>query len=223
MAVEFYHIFICASRAADEADRLAVFGLSEGAPNTHPGQGTACRRFFFHNGYVELLWVDDPAETQSEAVRPVHLWERWAGRDKGACPFGIGFRPRTSHAGSLPFPAWEYRPPYLPDSLSIQVASNAKVLTEPMLFYLSFAQRPEAYPNAKRQVLEHTPGLKEVTGIDVVSPHAANRSVALEAVSRAGLARVRTGAGYLLELGFDGEQQGRLADFRPGLPLVFRW
>jgi hypothetical protein len=114
MAAELDHLFICVSRGAAEASALAAFGLNEGKPNVHPGQGTACRRFFFRNGYIELLWVSNEAEAQSEAIRPTHLWERWVGRGSGSCPFGIGFRPGAHQVASPPFPAWEYRPPYLP-------------------------------------------------------------------------------------------------------------
>jgi hypothetical protein len=44
-----------------EVELFAAFGLTEGAPNTHPGQGTACRRFFFRNAYLELVRGHDPA------------------------------------------------------------------------------------------------------------------------------------------------------------------
>jgi hypothetical protein len=54
MTVEFDHMFICTQLGAPEADRLVAFGLSEGTPNSHPGQGTACRRFFFRNAMLEL-------------------------------------------------------------------------------------------------------------------------------------------------------------------------
>src|SRR4051812_3219105 len=110
MPAELDHIFICVSHNADEAGRLAAFGLTEGSPNTHPGQGTACRRFFFRNGYLELLWVSDPMEAQLETARRTRLWERWSGRANGACPFGFGFRPETQTADSPPFSFWEYRP-----------------------------------------------------------------------------------------------------------------
>src|SRR6266436_6531254 len=113
---EFDHVLICASEGAPEANGLAGFGLTEGTPNTHPGQGTACRRFFFRNGYLELLWVTDPAEAQSEAIQPTHLWERWKRRGSGGCPFGLGFRPSAYPAETPAFPAWEYRPPYMPES-----------------------------------------------------------------------------------------------------------
>ena len=86
MAFELDHIFICTSIGAGEADRLIAFGLAEGTPNVHQGQGTVCRRFFFHNAYLELLWVENPAEAQSNLIRPTYLWERWSGRTGGAFP-----------------------------------------------------------------------------------------------------------------------------------------
>src|SRR6266567_1042943 len=88
MASEFDHVFICVSVSGEEASTLAAFGLTEGTPNVHPGQGTACRRFFFANAYLELLWVSNAADAQSETIQPTHLYERWARRASGACPFG---------------------------------------------------------------------------------------------------------------------------------------
>jgi hypothetical protein len=124
MSYELDHVFICTSVDSLEASALTTFGLTEGPANTHPGQGTANRRFFFDNAMLELLWVDNEAEAKSELTKPTRLWERWAGRDRSACPFGICFRPATnSHAP--PFPAWKYRPKYLPDPLCIDIATNA--------------------------------------------------------------------------------------------------
>src|SRR5437879_6291460 len=99
MQLELDHFFVCASIGAPEADRLIEFGLSEGTPNNHLGQGTANRRFFFHNAFLELLWVADPAEAQTSAVRRTGLWERWSRRSGGCSPFGIGFRPISTAAG----------------------------------------------------------------------------------------------------------------------------
>src|SRR6266705_2850427 len=73
MTSEFDHVFICVSVGGEEAGALAAFGLTEGTPNVHPGQGTACRRFFFANNYLELLWVSNAGEAQSEAIQPTHL------------------------------------------------------------------------------------------------------------------------------------------------------
>jgi len=221
---ELDHIFICVSEGAAEASNaLAAFGLSESKPNEHPGQGTACRRFSFRNGYLELLWVNNAAEAQSQDIRLTHLWERWARRSSGACPFGFGFRPGQDYDLSPPFPAWEYRPPYLPESWSFQVATNAEVLTEPMLFYLPFFHKPGARPNAERQRVEHAIGLREITRVEMFSPSTENLSPALKAVLSTGLIKIRQGRQYLVEVGFDGEALGRTADCRPALPLVFRW
>ncbi len=222
-ASELDHVFICASIGAPEADRLVEFGLTEGTRNAHPGQGTANRRFFFHNAMLELLWVHDAAEAQSELVRPTRLWERWAGRSGGACPLALCFRPRAHQAGAPPFPTWEYRPPYLPETQSFGVATNADVLTEPMLCYLAFGQRPDTYPAAKRQPLQHSAGLREITRVELVSPHAGGPSPELRAVTDANLARLRSGGQYLVELGFDGELRGQKAEFQPALPLVLLW
>ncbi len=186
---EFDHLFICISRGADEANALAAVGLNEGKPNVHPGQGAACRRFSFRNGYIELLWVSNETEVQSEAIRPTHLWERWVGRGSGSCPFG--FRPSAHHISGPPFPAWEYRPPYLPESWSFQVATNAAVLSKPMLFYLPFLQRPDARPSAERQQVEHKVGLREITRVEMFSPSANSISPGLTAVVSADLVRMR--------------------------------
>jgi hypothetical protein len=223
LLIELDHIFVCASHGGEEARSLEQFGLSEGTPNVHAGQGTACRRFFFRNAYLELLWVTDPAEVQSAVVSPTHLWERWSGRSSGGCPFGLVFRPSTQNEGGVPFPSWEYRPPYLPESLSLHVGTNADVLTEPILFYLPIARRPDSSSAPGRQVLGHAAGLRELTRIELVSPHADSRSPAFEALLSTGVVRQRAGTGQLVELGFDGESKGREVDFRPGLPVMFRW
>ena len=90
------HVFIFCSVGGSEADALRRLGLKEGSANTHPGQGTACRRFFFSNAYLELAWVSDPLEAQAEAVVPTRLWERWSARGGVACPYGIVLRPASA-------------------------------------------------------------------------------------------------------------------------------
>ncbi len=223
MTSELDHLLVCVSRGAPEAAQLAAFGLTEGALNTHPGQGTACRRFFFHNAYLELLWVHDPGEARSEQVRPTRLWDRWSGRGGDVCSIGFCFRPAMTQTADVPFTGWEYRPSYLPKPLCIHIASNVDVLTEPMLCYLTFARRSDAYPSARRQPLEHTAGLREMTRAELVSPHADSASPSLRGLVNAGSLRLRRGTQYAVELGFDGESQGKKADCQPELPLVLFW
>src|SRR4051812_7604845 len=103
MPVEVDHVFIVTSIGAPAAERLREFGLLEGAPNQHPGQGTACRRFFFRNAMLELLWLENPTEACSDQTRRTMLWERCSGTGS---PFGIILRPVAEHAPPCPFPSW---------------------------------------------------------------------------------------------------------------------
>jgi hypothetical protein len=223
MKFEFDHLFIFTDLGAPEADRLVSLGLVEGTSNPHPGQGTTNRRFFFRNAMLEFLWVCDPEETRAELIRPTHLWERWANRHIRACPFGFCLRSTTPDLDSIAFPHWAYRPPYLPELLSIAVGTNSSVLTEPMLFQTPFGQRPDRFSSEKAQPLEHPIGWQEITRVELVSPAADRPSPALQAAIATDAIGLRVGAEYCVELGFDGEARRERVDFRPGLPLVVSW
>ena len=223
MSVELDHLFICVSAGGPEAETLARFGLSEGASNQHSGQGTACRRFFFANAYLELLWVSDPAEAQAAPINSTGLWGRWAGRNGTACPFGFCFRPASETGGDPPFASWKYRAPYLPEGMSLKVGNNSEKLTEPGLFYFNVRRRPDTFPPEKRQPLQQPAGLSEITRLELITPHANHPSPELAALIGAGLVQLRQGPEHLAHVGFDQECQGRTRDFRPVLPLVFCW
>jgi hypothetical protein len=121
--MELDHIFIVCDRGAPGAEALLRLGLREGSSNTHPGQGTACRRFFFANAYLELLWIEDEEEAGREPVKRTRLLDRWALRRAGACPFGVVVRPTVDEIYTVPrFPTWRYTPSYLPEGLAIDVA-----------------------------------------------------------------------------------------------------
>jgi hypothetical protein len=216
MNVELDHVFLCCDVGAPEAALLASRGLLEGSANTHPGQGTANRRFFFSNAFLELLWVSDPGEAQSAAVLPTRLWERWLGRARGACPFGVIFRPQAGSIAEAPFPSWSYRPSYLPNGFSIEVG-RGMALSEPQLFYLPFARRHDP---SRREPTTHPAGIDRITSVSVSIPPGREASPALEQAQGAGLLSVRGGPDYLLELGFDGNGS-RSLDLRPDLPLLF--
>jgi hypothetical protein len=154
------HVFICCSVGAPEAAALVRLGLQEGSPNQHPGQGTACRRFFFANAYLELLWVSDEEEAQSEAVRRTRLWERWSTRGVGTCPFGIVLRPDPPGDSNPPFETCAYCPPYLPSGKAIELAVGTP-LSEPEFFYLRFARGPEfAHRHSRATMRFRSPRLR---------------------------------------------------------------
>ena len=147
--MELDHIFICTGNGAPEAELLKAFGLTEGSRNLHPGQGTANRRFFFHNAMLELLWVSDPDEAQCERTKPTRLFERCSLVNTNVSPFGFCFRAGRQSESKAPFSAWHYKPTYLPKSLFIEVGKSP--LNEPMWFYFSSASRPDSIDGKKRQ------------------------------------------------------------------------
>ncbi len=216
MRIELDHVFIWAARGAPEAEKLIEFGLREGSPNQHLGQGTANRRFNFANSMLELLWVSNEGDAQSNRTRPTLLWERWCGREGGASPFGICLRPADSHNTQPPFAAWKYRPEYLPDPLCLHIGGAG--IEEPMWVFLSFMRRI----HREQGFLEHPIGIREITGLTLTSP-APLRSDPSKIILETGILATRVGAFSLLEIEFDHNRRKTRADFRPHLPLVFRF
>jgi hypothetical protein len=223
MTFELDHLFICTAVGAPEANSVSGFGLTEGERNIHPGQGTANRRFFFRNGMLELLWLSDEREARGTQIMPTRLYERCKYRETGASPFGLCLRPSDQTGGECPFEYWEYRPPYLSAKMSLYVASNSHMIAEPLLFYVPVRMRPDEYPEDRRQPLEHKAGFEEITSIRVSITKTGAYSTALRKVDKAGWLSVISGEEHLMNIGFDGEKQGKQFDFRPELPLIFNW
>lgn len=215
MQVELDHLFVCTAPGAPEAEKLVQFGLHEGPPNQHPGQGTACRRFSFVNAMIELLWVSDASEAQSQRTKLTLLWERWTGRQGNASPFGICVRPVHPQDPGSPFPAWEYRPAYLPDPLSMQIGEAG--IEEPMWVHLSFMRRAQR----ERWFTDHPSGVREITRLTLTTPTPL-RSNASHKIIESGVLSTRTGGTSLLEIELDGHRRKEHVDFRPHLPLIFQ-
>jgi hypothetical protein len=226
MSVELNHKFNYTEIGAPEADQLVTFGLTEGNSNLHLGQGTANRRFFFYNAMLELLWVRDEREARSPPIAPTRLRERWRYRFSGYSPFGVCLRAMVQHAvagpAALPFATWEYRPPYLPPELHIDVATGTAA-SEPLVFATPYGGRPDAYHEERRQPLVHPKGVVEITGLRMTLPRGKPISGVVRALQRAGVVSFETGNEHLAEIEFDHGSKGQSADFRPLLPLRFRW
>jgi hypothetical protein len=215
MQIELDHLFVCTVPGAPEAEKLVQSGLREGPPNQYPGQGTANRRFAFANAMIELFWVSDASEAQSQSTRRTLLWERWSGREHTASPFRICLRPVDFQDTGLPFPAWEYRPAYLPDPLVMHIGDGG--IEEPMWIYLSFMRRA----HREQWFIEHPIGIREITGLTLTSP-VPLRSPVAQRIVESGVLSAREGATTLLEIEFDSNRRKEYVDFRPHLPLVFQ-
>jgi hypothetical protein len=202
--------------------------LSEGSPNTHPGQGTACRRFFFENAYLELLWVHDEEDVQRDPVIRTGLWTRWSQRKSGACPFAFVLRPGdgvSEDAPALPFATWPYRPRYLPEGVSIDIAVDTPI-AEPEFFYIAFQRSPtrtrsRGSPNSQPRT--HALPLATVTNVTAATPPPLPQSDAAKFAAATGLITFEPREDYVLRLTFDHHREGADADMRPTLPLIISW
>jgi len=220
---EIDHLFMFVSQGAPEAEALTNFGLLEGTSIVHPGQGTANRRFFFHNAMLELIYITNQAEAQSDHVAPLKLLERSMYQTSGYSPFGLCLRlPGSSAESEVPFSTFEYQPQYLPPGASIKIASGTHP-AEPLIFYMPSLRRPDDYPSERAQPLNHPVGFKEVTGLRFTLPQSEIPSEAARIVETARIASFSTGSSYAVELRFDNEQQRKSHDFQPLLPLSIRY
>lgn len=218
--MELDHLFLFTHAPEGAAEALRRFGLTEGAPNTHPGQGTSCRRFFFHNAYLELLSVTSEKEIKSPAIAPTKLWERSQYPQTGYCPFGLCFRSST-----LVFEeGWHYHPPYLPEGLFINVASNTNHPVEPMLFELPFSNTaPKDYTPGRQQPLQHEKGFTEITQVTLILPTTKHLSPSIKKVIHQSPVLITEGNSYLMELELDGGRKDKMQDFTSLMPLIIRW
>lgn len=207
------HLFVLVAPGAPVADELVQAGFREGSGNTHPGQGTANRRFFFEDAMLELLWVHDADEAQAPGIARLGLAERAA----GGCPFGLCLRPGAG-AGPLPFEAFSYRPPYLPPDLEILVATSADRVAEPLIFALPWGRAPSEAPPDRREPTAHENGARVVRGVEVESAIEVGAwSAPLRALGALDRISVRAGARDLMRV-----EVGLAApvDLRPACPLV---
>jgi len=108
----------------------------------------------------------------------------------------------------------------MPD-LKLHIAEGAGP-EEPMWCYMEAGRAPADAPPERRQPLEHPCGLREITGVRIVSLSLQETSIT-HAMMHAGVISSKMGPEHLLELEFDGGRREKGMDFRPDLPLVFSW
>lgn len=218
--MELDHLFLFTHAPGQAAEALRRFGLTEGEPNTHPGQGTTCRRFFFRNAYLELLTVSSEEEIKSPAIASTKLWERSQYQQTGYNPIGLCLRGNTPVFEE----GWRYHPPYLPEGLYINVASNSNHPAEPMLFELPFSNTaPKDYPPGRQQPLHHEKGFKEITRVTLTLPITKTLSPSLQKVMTHCPVTVVEGHSYRMEVEFDGGKTRKVQEFTPSLPIVLTW
>ncbi len=156
--MEIDHIFIFSSRQGKETDDLVDFGFAEGSNRIHPGQGTANRKIYFENFFLEIVWVHNEAEVRSDNVSKTKLWERSNFLNNGYSRFGLGFV-NTPDTDKLFENATRYQPEYFLPGIHFDILTNEQNPSLPWTFRL-----PVAGPRKQAdEPVDHTNGIKKLT------------------------------------------------------------
>ncbi|MEE3661359.1 VOC family protein [Brenneria sp. g21c3] len=217
--MEIDHILICSKNRAVVADTLINAGFTEGAGNTHPGQGTSNRRFFFHNAYIEFLYQQENPQLIDNQDK-LDILKRLNCPDGSCSPFGVGFRPSELNEKAR-FPTWRYKPPYLPDNYEINVGEAP--VNEPLWFFLNFSCRPDRLPSAKQPPLRHQCGVSELTSVTLTVKEDAPLSPTTQNIIASGIVSLEFGSNPFLTLVFDHNQQNKRISLLPELPLTIHY
>jgi hypothetical protein len=207
------HFFVLTDSASAAAARLIEFGLAEGSGNTHPGQGTANRRFFFPDTMFELLYLRDAAEAADGPGARLRFTDRLF--DRNASPFGFIVR-MLDRSTDGAFSGWYYQPHYLSPEHSFLVGENSDCLEEPLCICMPRGLSPRVplqEPRNRRW---------SVTEIGIDTP-VKQPSETLATVASLDRVVIRTERPHCMNLQFNSGDAGRSVDLRPDLPLTLSW
>jgi hypothetical protein len=168
---------------------------------------------------LELVWLEDETEAQSEQTRAMRLWERLSDAEGTASPFGVILRPAPGYEAVCPWHSWTYRPPTMP-GFELEIAADTE-MREPMWCFMKNGRPPAEFPLQRRQPLEHAAGFHVVTGVSLCCPGVKEGSVT-RTMAQQKVIDLQGGVEPLLKLNFDDCRRGKTPDFRPTLPLIFR-
>ena len=212
MGFRLHHFYVLTEPDAPEAARLSELGMTEGSRNTHPGQGTANRRFFFHDAYLEFVFFVDETEARTgpgSVFRSLHRFEAVDGS-----PFGILVQ-GESEDDVESFPGFPYQPDYFDEGVCFGVGENVDRLSEPNVFML-----PLVPPKPARAEPRSAAPFERVSRLRVTTP-VTETSQALRWVAGVDRVEIVTGGDHLMEVEF--EASVNVCDLRPRLPLILRW
>ena len=155
------HIFIFTNDYGKIADELIEFGLKEGSSRIHNGQGTTNRKFYFDNFFLEILWVHNKTEINSELVKPIGLWQRANYQSSDFSPFGLCIV-NTDETNNLFENAYQYQPNYFPKGMTIDILKNEHQPNFPWTFRLPFKEQNKN----KNEPTNHKNGIKQLSKVD---------------------------------------------------------
>lgn len=195
------HIFIFVPSKQD-ADQLVDFGITEGSGNIHKGIGTANRRFFFDNFYLEILWVENEAEAKS--VDEIGIWERSQFANTGYSRFGLCLK-NTEDTDQIFSNAIKWEPLFLTQGECVEIITSEKM---PWIFRFP----PNRRKNQSNEPKVHKLGIKELSKA-IFHFHDNQVDHLLDLISENSIIEFKKSTTNSLILEFDNGKQGILKKF----------
>lgn len=210
------HIFICVKAPKNKVKLLTDFGLTEGEPNMHTGQGTSNCRFFFNNIYFQLLHVTDEALLGSIDTKPSSLFERFNRVDDKISPYGICLYTGQNILKIQDHITKEYHPKFIHPPLKMHIFDTP--LIEPMYYFVDYVSDSSKQTHITHK---HEIGFDQMTGVTIYMPN--SNSKIRQNLHQAEIITFKQSDTHLLELEFDDLKQGKQHDFRPDIPLIIKY
>lgn len=200
--MEIDHIFMFIEPDGPELDQLKALGLVETYRREHPGQGTANACFAFDNMFIELLWMVDPLEALSPPIVRTGLEPRSRWKTAGTCPFGIAWRGGDDSA----IETWAFAPPYLPEGVTIDVATDGDDPRQPMMFTFPGSKAPLSWDSERKGELQNRAGFQTIDRIALTLPKYTPITPSLRTLLRlcSPTFSVHCGSGFRLQLNLNG-------------------
>ncbi|MCR9133111.1 MAG: VOC family protein [bacterium] len=203
------HIFIFTTDNGTIANDLVDFGLIEGSSRVHKGQGTANRKFYFSNFFLEILWIHDENEIKSTQTMPTGLWNRANFESKHCSPFGLCLV-NSDDTNVLFKQSFSYQPEYFPQGMAIDIIKNDSNPNLPWTFRLPFKGQKKNVDEPNN----HGNGISSLTKT-LFEYKKGTETQFLEHFNNEERLEFMASSRNWLTLSFDNRRQGKSKDFQP--------
>lgn len=208
--MEVDHIFIFVTDRQD-VDDLVKFGFMEGSGRTHQGIGTANRRIFFENFYLEFLWVTN--ETEARSFDRLGIWQRSNFRENDFSPFGLCLE-NTKDSDDIFKNSLKWHPEFLQSNDHVDIITSSNM---PWIFRFppnrkpKNTEEPRAHQLCVKKLTKAVLRLKKLELRDVLTKIETSSLVEFESAER-----------NMLVLEFDNKRQNKHRYFKNlNLKLVY--
>ena len=232
--LEIDHIFICVDAEPDPRifDQLGLVCPDQYVRRFE--QGIASRLVFFHNIYLELVWVENPEQAEIYAMRSgIDYTARSRWQVSTYCPFGIALRQtitdvsRDASRSQIALEAFTQKS----DSVGgfVRLASeNLVAQWEPFCYIIPSALALTtlfAHAQATRgQVTSHALGIQRLTHTRVCMEYPGTLTAPVSMLQTNNILELQQGRSFNLVLTFDHHRQNRSLSLHSlNIPLMLQY